>query len=79
MIVYKTIDSLQGPLVFIKNTENIGYQELVAIKDPRGNETYGQVIIVEGDTAVVQLFNNSAGLQISGAEAKFTGESKKIA
>ena len=79
MIAYKSIDSLQGPLVFIHNTQKIGYNELVLITDPRGNQTFGQVIAIEEQTVVVQLFNNSAGLQIKDAEAVFMGESKKIA
>jgi len=79
MISYKTIDSLKNPLVFIRNTKNIGYQEMVIIEDERGNKTAGQVIALEKDTAIVQLFNNPAGLQIDGATAVFTGETKKIA
>jgi V/A-type H+-transporting ATPase subunit B len=79
MITYKTIDSIKGPLVFINRTENIGYQELVNIKDPNGREMKGQVIALTHDVAVVQLFENPAGMQIDGAEASFTGETKKIA
>jgi V/A-type H+-transporting ATPase subunit B len=79
MINYKTINSLKGPLVFINRTDNIGYQEIVKITDPKGKETFGQVIALEGETAIVQLFSDSAGLQIDNAKAAFTGETKKIA
>jgi V/A-type H+/Na+-transporting ATPase subunit B len=78
MISYKTVEALKGPLVFIKKTEKIGYLELVTISDPNGKIMQGQVISLEEDMAVVQLFENSAGLQISGAEAVFSGETKKI-
>jgi V/A-type H+/Na+-transporting ATPase subunit B len=79
MIRYKSIDTLKGPLVFIRHTQNIGYQELVLIEDPSGRLIQGQVIILEKDTAVVQLFENSAGIQIDGAKAVFKGETKNIA
>jgi V/A-type H+-transporting ATPase subunit B len=79
MISYKSVETLTGPLVFITNTDNIGYQELVSITDPNGKQSYGQVIALEKDVALVQLFSNSAGLQINNAEAVFTGETKKIA
>jgi V/A-type H+-transporting ATPase subunit B len=79
MISYKTIDTLKGPLVFINKTSDIGYQELVTIKDPQGRVMHGQVIALSGETAVVQLFENSAGLQINDAQAIFEGETKKIA
>jgi len=79
MIGYRTIKALKGPLVFVQNTQNIGYQEMVAITDPNGKKTQGQVIALEGETAIVQLFENSAGLQLDGSEAVFSGETKKIA
>jgi len=78
MLSYKTIDSLKNPLVFVRNTHNVGYQEMVTITDEQGNTSAGQVIALEKDTAVVQLFNNPAGLQIDGATAVFTGETKKF-
>jgi V/A-type H+-transporting ATPase subunit B len=79
MISYQTVEALKGPLVFIKNTEKVGYQELVSLTDPNGRKSQGQVIALDGDTAIVQLFENSAGLQIEGATAEFSGETKKIA
>lgn len=79
MITYKTIESLKGPLVFIHRTQDIGYQELVEIVDPNGRKINGQVIALHEDVAVVQLFENPAGLQINGAKATFTGETKKVA
>jgi V/A-type H+/Na+-transporting ATPase subunit B len=78
MISYQTVKSIQGPLVFIHNTENIGYQELVNITDKSGNEIQGQVIALEKDVAVVQIFNSAAGVKINESKAVFTGETKKI-
>ena len=78
MISYQTIEALKGPLVFIKRTDKIGYQEIVSITDKNGKKTQGQVVALDGDTAVVQLFENSAGLQLEGAEAIFSGETKKM-
>lgn len=78
MISYQTIKSIQGPLIFIHNTEKIGYQELVTITDENGKEIQGQVIAIEKDIAVVQVFDNSAGFKINNAQAVFTGETKKI-
>jgi len=78
MISYKSVKTLKGPLVFIENTEKVGFQEIVSIKDPNGKQSFGQVIALEGATAVVQLFEDAAGLQIEGAEAIFTGETKKV-
>lgn len=78
MITYKTLDTLKGPLVFIHKTKNIGYQEIVSITDTNGKHSYGQVIALDQDTAVVQLFENPAGFKVEGSKAVFSGETKKI-
>jgi len=79
MLRYQNIDKLQGPLLFIQNVKNVGYQELVRICDENKKEYFGQVIALENELALVQLFSNVAGLKISTAQAVFAGESKKIA
>ena len=79
MISYKSIISIQAPLVFIERTEKIGYQELVQIQDVNGITIQGQVISLDKDVAVVQMFQNPAGFQIKDAEAVFSAETKKIA
>jgi V/A-type H+-transporting ATPase subunit B len=78
MIAYKTFQAIKGPLAFIKKTSNVGYQELVKIKDPNGKEMLGQVVSLEGDLAIVQMFEESAGFQLDGATAVFEGETMKI-
>jgi V/A-type H+/Na+-transporting ATPase subunit B len=78
MIAYKSLETLRGPLVFVEKTANIGYQELVTITDPTGKTYQGQVIALEKDVAVVQLFSNSAGLQLKGSNAQFAGETKRF-
>lgn len=79
MISYKTVTSIQSPLIFIENTEKVGYQELVEIIDENGKKIQGQVVALEKDVAVVQMFENPAGFQLKGARAVFSAEAKKIA
>lgn len=79
MIAYKTVDAVEGQLVFIKKTEQIGYQEMVTITDPSGTTFQGQVIALDKDIAIVQLFSNPAGFKTQGSEAVFSGETKKVA
>lgn len=78
MIAYKSFQAVKGPLVFIKKTSKIGYQELVKIQDPNGKQMLGQVVSLEEDLAVVQMFEDSAGFQMDGATAVFEGETMKI-
>ena len=69
---YKTITDVVGPLMVVEGVEGATYDELVEIAD--GDRIRrGKVLEVNGDKAVVQLFENSQGLKISEAKAKFLG------
>ncbi len=69
---YKTITEVVGPLMVVEGVEGATYDELVEIVD--GDRIRrGKVLEVNKDKAVVQLFENSQGLKISEAKAKFLG------
>ncbi len=78
MISYTSLNSLQGPLLIIDKTDKVSYLELVKIKTSDGKELDGQVIALEKDVAIVQLFQSSAGISLQNSVAVFTGETKKI-
>ena len=69
---YKTIKELVGPLMLVEGVGGVTYNELVEIETSAGLRR-GKVLEVNGDKAVVQLFENSQGLQISTAKARFLG------
>ena len=66
---YKTIREVVGPLMVVDGVAGVTYNELVEIVNTNGETRLGKVLEVSGDKAVVQLFENSQGLQISGAKA----------
>lgn len=74
---YKTIGRIAGPLVFVKNTKNVRYQELVKIRLSDGSEKHGQVLEVASDIAVVQVFEGTSGIDVN-ASVKFLGETAKL-
>lgn len=69
---YKTIKELVGPLMLVDGVEGVKYNELVEIETTDGIRR-GKVLEVNRDRAVVQLFENSQGLQISTSKARFLG------
>ncbi|MDE7306620.1 MAG: V-type ATP synthase subunit B [Clostridia bacterium] len=76
---YKTIREVVGPLMLVENVKGVKYNELVDIICSNGETRRGKVLEVNLDKAVVQLFENSQGLQISEAKARFTGHSQQLA
>ena len=75
---YKTIREVVGPLMVVENVEGVKYDELVEIYQEAGEVRAGKVLIVDGDKAVVQLFEGSQGLQIATAKARFLGHGMQI-
>ena len=49
------------------------YDELVEIHQANGEVRSGRVLVIDGDRALVQLFESSQGLQASTAKARFVG------
>ena len=76
---YKTIREVVGPLMVVEGVEGVKYNELVDIVNANGEIRRGKVLEINRDKAVVQLFENSQGLQISGARARFLGHRQELA
>ena len=76
---YKTIKEVVGPLMLVENVEGVKFNELVEIVTGSGETRRGRVLEVDRDKALVQLFENSQGLQISKSRARFLGRSLELA
>ena len=76
---YKTIKEVVGPLMLVKNVEGVKYNELVEVEQKNGEIRRGKVLEVNGDKALVQLFESAQGLQISTSKARFLGKSIELA
>ena len=75
---YKTIKEVVGPLMLVEGVEGVKYDELVEIEQSDGERRNGKVLEINGDKALVQLFEGSSGLQISTAKARFLGKSIEL-
>ncbi|MCC8182009.1 MAG: V-type ATP synthase subunit B, partial [Clostridiales bacterium] len=70
---YKTISEISGPLMVVRRVEGVTYDELVEIALPDGERRRGKVLEVNGDKAVVQLFEPSAGINLAQSKVRFLG------
>ena len=75
---YRTIKELVGPLLLAEGVEGVTYDELVEIREQSGNIRRGKVLEVNGDTALVQLFESSNGLQMDTSTVRFLGRSIEL-
>ncbi len=70
---YKTIQEISGPLMVVNQVEGVTYDELGEIELSDGTVRRCQVLEVNGDSAVVQLFENSAGINLADSKIRFLG------
>ena len=70
---YRTIQEIASPLMLVKMVENVTYDELAEVEMPDGSVRRGQVLEVNGDTAVVQLFESAAGINLAQSKVRFLG------
>ena len=70
---YKTIQEISGPLMVVDRVQGVTYDELGEIELTDGTVRRCQVLEVNGNTAVVQLFENSAGINLADSKIRFLG------
>ena len=70
---YKTVEEIVSPLMMVRMVENVTYDELVEVELHDGSIRRGKVLEVNGDTAVVQLFESAAGINLADAKVRFLG------
>ncbi len=75
---YRTIQEVAGPLMMVSGVENVTYDELGEIILANGQTRRCRVLEINGSNAVVQLFENSAGINLSNSRVRFLGHSMRL-
>ncbi|GAA0352220.1 V-type ATP synthase subunit B [Alkalibacterium iburiense] len=71
---YKTVSEVVGPLMTVQGVEGVKYDELVDVEMQNGERRRGQVLEINGDKAVVQLFEGSSGINLKDTKVRFLGK-----
>src|SRR5690554_2420180 len=75
---YRTVRELVGPLMLVEEVEGVKYGELVEIELASGEIRRGRVLEVNGDIALVQLFEGPSGLELYESKVRFLGKSIEL-
>jgi V/A-type H+-transporting ATPase subunit B len=78
VIDYRTLSYVSGPLLFVEDVRGVGYGEIVELRGPDGGVRRGQVLEVNRDRAVVQVFAGTRGLDLEQTQARFTGDVARL-
>ena len=72
---YRSIQEVAGPLMVVSGVEGVKYDELGEIELSNGEVRRCKVLEVNGDTALVQLFESATGINLSDSKVRFLGKS----
>ena len=75
---YRTIQEVAGPLMLVRDVENVTYDELGEIELANGETRRCKVLEIDGKNALVQLFESSTGLNLSNSKVRCLGRSMEL-
>ena len=75
---YITTRQIAGPLIIVEHVEKATYNEIVDIKAPDGSLRRGQILEVNGDRALIQVFEGTSGLNLGETKVRFEGRGIEI-
>ncbi len=70
---YFGLHSISGSLVVLDHVENAKFDEMARIVLDDGTERTGRVAMLEGDKAILQVFEGTHGLSLTNTRTQFTG------
>lgn len=70
---YFGLHSISGSLVVLDQVENAKFDEMARIVLDDGTERTGRVAMLEGDKAILQVFEGTHGLSLTNTRTQFTG------
>ncbi|MFI8239251.1 V-type ATP synthase subunit B [Streptomyces sp. NPDC085866] len=77
-IEYTAVRELRGPLVVVEGVSGVGWDEFATILLDSGERRHGLVLEVDRDLAVVQVLEDTAGMDRTGTRVAFSGTPLRI-
>lgn len=75
---YLVLDRIKGPLIVLSDVEGASFDEIVDIKVKGEGIKKGKVVQLQGDKAIVQVFEPTSGLSVNNTAVSFTGKPLEI-
>jgi V/A-type H+-transporting ATPase subunit B len=75
---YRTIATIAGPLLFVEKVQAARIGEVVRVVLPNGKTTDAEVLEIDGNTVLVEVYGTTQGLDIERTTVTFTDAVKKV-
>ena len=76
---YQTVTSIAGPLMMVEMVDEAKYGHIVDIELGDGSIRHGQILQVENDKVLVQVFEGTSGIDVNDSTARFLGKPLELA
>lgn len=75
---YQTISTIAGPLLFVEKVQAARIGEVVRVVMPDGRSTDAEVLEIDGETVLVEVYGTTQGVDIEKTTVTFTDAIKKV-
>ena len=75
---YKTVSKIYGPLMLVESVVDAKYGHIVDIEIADGSIRHGQILQVENDKVLVQVFEGTEGINIDKSTVRFLGKPMEL-
>jgi V/A-type H+-transporting ATPase subunit B len=76
---YQTVQSISGPLMLVEGVSDARYGEMVEIQIGDGSVRHGQILQVDGENVLVQVFEGTEGIDIDSSIVRLLGKPQQLA
>ncbi len=76
---YQTVTSIAGPLMMVEMVDEAKYGHIVDIELGDGSIRHGQILQVENDKVLVQVFEGTTGIDVNDSTVRFLGKPLELA
>ena len=77
-VQYLGLEHINGPLVYLKTPKDISYNEQVELVLKSGEKRIGNVIAVDENVTVIQVYEGTDGLNITGVKTELKGKALQV-
>jgi len=74
---YRTISGISGPLLFLEKVVSAKIGEMVKVLTPEGRSLDAEVLRIEDETVLIDVFGETRGLDVDTTSVSFTDSIKK--
>lgn len=73
LLNYTGISEINGPLIALDHVQNASFEEMVEIRLDNGSVRRGRIVAIEGDRAVIQVFQGTSGISLENTTTRLKG------